>query len=116
MNKHPQPTYKNETSNGRRDGLTMCSLVALTSEGLQQDRTRIFSRETALILRCRLRTKQPKAVNDKRGEDRMWGAAHGQMSVVLGNFRAVRLVKPISAMRLTCSPARRNSLVDSTTQ
>lgn len=41
-------------------------------------RTRTFSRETALILRYRLRTKQPKAVDDKRGEDRMWGAAHGQ--------------------------------------
>ncbi|KAK1121678.1 hypothetical protein K0M31_009989 [Melipona bicolor] len=93
MNKHPQPTYKNETSNGRRDGLTMCSLVALTSEGLQQDRTRIFSRETALILRCRLRTKQPKAVNDKRGEDRMWGAAHGQMV----NEPSVVSPRPISA-------------------
>ena len=71
----------------------MCSLVALTSEGLQQDRTRIFSRETALILRCRLRTKQPKAVNDKRGEDRMWGAAHGQMV----NEPSVVSPRPISA-------------------
>lgn len=94
--------------------------IALTDEGLQRGRTRTFSRETALILKYRLRAKQPKAVDDERGEERMWGAAHGQTvnepSVVSPRPISAAIVELIGRGRLTSPAVRLRSFLTASTQ